>query len=172
MDNQALTDRRVVTAQLGRAARGQWDVAHRCPYGYPQVIRVHPVVAGHPFPTLYWLTCPFLKREVSRLEADGWVKRLEARMAASPELSASMSEAHERYRRERNALLSDVRIDAAVAESLKHGIGGISDRRYLKCLHLHVAHALVGENSIGAIVLDLVSDSACSRKEVICSAYV
>ncbi len=172
MDNQALTDRRVVAAQLGRTARGGWCVAHRCRYGYPQVIRVDPVVAGRPFPTLYWLTCPFLRKEISRLEADGWVKRLEARMAASPELSAAMDAAHDRYRRARNALLPDAPTDPVVTESLMHGIGGIADRRYLKCLHLHVAHALAGDNPIGAIVLDLVSEPACDEEKVICSAYV
>lgn len=172
MESQTLTDRRVVAAQLGRPAQGRWTVVGRCPYGYPQVIRVFPIVSDRPFPTLYWLTCPFLRTGISRLEADGWIKRLEERMRNSSELSEMMCAAHEQYARERNALQASMQREMPVAGLRDRGIGGLADRRYLKCLHLHVAHALVGENAIGTIVLDLLPEQACAPKEVICSAYV
>jgi len=172
MEPQDLSDSQIVAAQLGRAPQGRWTVVCRCPYGYPQVIRVAPVVAGRPFPTLYWLTCPFLRTAISRLEADGWVKRLEARMRTSPELAAAMDDAHDRYRHERDALLSGEQREALASGFEGRGIGGIADRRYLKCLHLHAAHALAGENPVGTIVLERLAEQSCDRKEVICSAYV
>jgi len=41
----------------------------------------------------------------------------------------------------------------------------------LKCLHLHAAHALVSENPIGKIVLDLLDHRACPAEDVICSGF-
>jgi uncharacterized protein len=171
MESPALIERRVLASQMGRKPRGRFEVAARCPYGYPQVIRVHPRMDGEPFPTLYWLTCPFLVKEVSRLEAEGWIKRLEVRLRESTDLRYAMEQAHDRYETERNALLASEEPSTWVGLSGR-GIGGISDRRFLKCLHLHVAHALAGENPIGAMVLESLDARACDAKEVICSAYV
>jgi len=50
------------------------------------VIRNRPVDAeGQPFPTLYWLTCPEAVGAVSRLESDGWIKRLSHRAEVDPD---------------------------------------------------------------------------------------
>jgi len=69
----------------------------RCSHGYPQVLRVRPLIDGKPFPTLYWLSCPHLVGDVDRLEADDWIDRLERRMSDDPWLQAVMNEAHRRY---------------------------------------------------------------------------
>ena len=96
-------DLEVVGRQLGRPARGVVAIARHCPYGYPQVTVNHPLHREgeefEVFPTLFWLTCPFLVEEVARLESAGWVKRLEARLAEDPELAA-------RYGRARRNSLS------------------------------------------------------------------
>jgi len=140
------------------------------------VIRVHPVVAGKPFPTLYWLTCPFLSKEIGHLEAAGWVKRLEARMAEEDDLRIAMHEAHRRTCAQRDGLLSaedkDVLAEAGARLGFHgRGIGGISDWDRLKCLHLHAAHALADENPIGSIILRRLPSLECSPQQVICSAY-
>ncbi len=176
MEPKSLGDRAIVTAQLGRTARGRFDVRVRCSYGYPQVIRVHPVVDHDPFPTLYWLTCPFLCARISELEADGWIKRLEARMAENASLQQSMQHAHRRYIRQRDGQLSPAERSALEAEGTVtglagRGIGGISDWTRLKCLHTHVAHAMVDENPIGDLVLTMLPTCECSSQQVICSAY-
>jgi hypothetical protein len=140
------------------------------------VIRVHPVVQGKPFPTLYWLTCPFLSQEIDHLEACGWVKRFEVRMAEERALRSAMQTAHRRYGLLRDQLLSPEEMDAlhesgTIVGLIGRGIGGISDWDRLKCLHLHVAHGLADENPIGDLVLGMVSTRECLPKQVICSAY-
>jgi len=143
---------------------------------FPQVICVHPLVAGKPFPTMYWLTCPFLRREISTLEAAGEVGRLEALMKRDRQLHDAMHRAHERYIQQRNALLSAEQIARLEAHGLltglmQRGIGGIREFSHIKCLHVHVAHALVDENPVGKIVRQSLPREACSSEERICSAY-
>ena len=176
MESKALKDREVVAAQIGRSPRGQFVVSVRCSYGHPQVICVHPVVQGKPFPTLYWLTCPFLSKEIDHLEAAGWVKRLEDRMFEESDLRIAMQAAHRRYRQQRDqSLLPEERAaleaNGTIVGLSGRGIGGISDWERLKCLHLHAAHELADENAIGSIVLSMLSACECSPKQVICSAY-
>ena len=65
---------------------------------------------------------------------------------------------------DRRALEASSRMSALSAR----GIGGISDRRYVKCLHLHVAHALAGENPVGRLVLEGLEVRECENG--ICSA--
>lgn len=176
MEQETVKDRRVIAAQLRREPRGAFIVSARCSYGYPQVIRVHPVVAGKPFPTLYWLTCPFLSKEIGHLEAAGWIKTLEARMAEDDDLRIAMHEAHRRTCEQRDGLLSlEEKKSLAEAGTLigldGRGIGGISDWDRLKCLHLHAAHALADENPVGSIILRMVPSLECPPQQVICSAY-
>ena len=176
MERKAVDDRNIVAMQIGRSPRGELAVSVRCSYGYPQVIRVHPVVHGKPFPTLYWLTCPFLAKEIDHLEADGWVKRLQARVMEDASLGTAMHEAHRRYCEQRDRLLSDseraaLEDDGTLRGLTGRGIGGIADWDRVKCLHLHVAHALADKNPIGSIVLTMLPTGECAPHEVICSAY-
>lgn len=162
MERGALSDREIVARQIGRDPRGECDVVSRCRHGFPRVLRVPPIVDGEPFPTLFWLTCPFLCRAVGALEAAGWVGRLEAHVAADGALRDALSRAHERYVAERTGLdPGDV--------GVKGGIGGIADRSRLKCLHLHVAHALARQNPIGELVLAMLDEASCPPGKQICS---
>ena len=71
------SDLETVTAQLGRTPSTDFTVVARCSHGHPLVIRNFPYDhMGLPFPTLYWLTCPDTVKAVSRLESQGWIKRL------------------------------------------------------------------------------------------------
>jgi len=175
MEPIELADLRIIEKQIGRTPRGVVAIPCRCSYGYPQVVTVYPMIEGKPFPTLYWLTCPFLSRAVGRLEARGWVARLEERIAQDDEFRAAVHDAHARYVSGRTSLLSEIdwlMLDGCgFAESLtERGIGGISDRDRVKCLHLHVAHELADANPIGRIVLDALERIECSEDEAICSA--
>jgi len=142
----APADRDAVTAQLGRPPRGLRSVAHRCPCGAPTVVCTHPRLEdGTPFPTLYYLTCTRLTALVSTLEAGGVMRELTERLAEDPAFAAAYRRAHESYLAERDALEPlGTRVSA----------GGMPDR--VKCLHVHVAHALAagpGVNPVGDEVL-------------------
>jgi hypothetical protein len=122
-------DRALVSWQLGRPARAFRRVACRCTHGFPAVAEQEPRAEdGTPFPTTYWLTCPWLVAAVSRLEAAGGVRRLGEELAADPELAASLARAHDEQRRLR--------------PELDLGIGGSRAGGGLKCLHAHAAFAL------------------------------
>jgi len=124
------SDRAIVARQLGREPRAFRRVAVRCPFGRPAVTEQTPYDdTGAPFPTTYWLTCPHLVAQVSRLEADGGVDRWTRAASDDPELAGSLARADEEQRRLR--------------PELELGIGGArAGARTLKCLHAHVAFAL------------------------------
>jgi hypothetical protein len=141
-DDIADADAAAVTAQLGRPPRGVRTVAHRCPCGLPSVVETAPRLPdGTPFPTLYYLTCARLNSRLGSLEADGRMREMTERLAEDPELAAAYRAAHESYLAERDAIQP---LDTDVSA------GGMPDR--VKCLHVHVAHALArgpGVNPFG-----------------------
>lgn len=124
-------------------------VAARCPSGHPAVVTTSPRLPdGTPFPTLYYLTCPRLASLVSRLEAAGVMKEMQARLGLDPELADAYHRAHESYLAERDAI-----------ESLGTQVtaGGMPER--VKCLHALLAHSLAvgpGVNPFGDETLSLV----------------
>jgi hypothetical protein len=144
-------DRDAVAAQLGRPPRGLRAVAHRCPCGQPSVVRTHPRLEdGTPFPTMYYLTCTRLTALVSTMEAGGMMREMTDRLAEDPELAAAYRRAHESYLAER---------DAMEPLGTQVSAGGMPDR--VKCLHVHVAHALAcgpGVNPFGDEVLAQLGD--------------
>jgi hypothetical protein len=142
-------DREAVAEQLGRPPRAIRAVAHRCPSGHPAVIQTSPRLDdGTPFPTLYYLTCPRLTSLTSTLEASGLMKDMTARLAEDPELADAYLAAHRSYLAERDA------IDSLGTEV---SAGGMPGR--VKCLHVHVAHALAvgpGVNPFGDEAVELL----------------
>jgi len=142
------SDLRIVAEQLGRRPTVSFTVVARCPGGHPLVIRNAPVDEhGHSFPTTFWLSCPDAVRAVSRLEAEGWISRLNERLEAEPDFADAVARAHAEYARERAR-------DDPRAE--RHGgVGGT--RKGLKCLHAHYANHLAGgDDVVGAWVAGTV----------------
>ena len=139
-----------MAAQLGREPLVPFTVVARCGTGHPLVIRNRPVdTEGHPFPTLYWLTCPDTVKAVSALESEGWIKRLEAQAEVDPELRTGLRRAHESYARERGLLHHG-------AEAWC-GVGGAA--RGVKCLHAHYAYFLAGgDDPVGRWVAERLSE--------------
>jgi len=175
MEPVSLKDKMIIEKQLGRIPRGLLGIERRCHYGYPQVVTVYPLIEGKPFPTTFWLTCPYLIKAIDHLEAEGWIMRMEAELRADEGLALCLQEAHKAYIAERERLLSSQ--DRAFLEEarmlnslLEKGIGGTADFSRVKCLHLHVAHALARENPIGELVLQHLQQHTCPPEEVICSA--
>ena len=144
-------DEAAVTAQLGRPPRAVRAVAYRCPCGLPAVVQTAPRLDdGTPFPTLYYLTCARLVGRIGGLEADGRMREMTDRLAAEPGLADAYRHAHECYLAER---------DAIEPLGTQVSAGGMPAR--VKCLHVHVAHALAagpGVNPFGDETLAELGD--------------
>ena len=139
----------VVSAQLGRPARGVVGIAARCVCGNPTVVATAPRLPdGTPFPTLYYLSHPAATAAISTLEATGVMAELSAELADEAVASAYHA-AHVSYLADRDAL--DI-----VEEIAGFSAGGMPDR--VKCLHALAGHALAagrGVNPIGDRALEL-----------------
>jgi hypothetical protein len=124
-----MTDEELVARQIGRVPRAFARVAVRCPFGRPAVTEQTPFDEdGRPFPTQYYVTCPYLVAAISRLEAAGGVERWSRAAVEDPTLAVSLAAAQAEQRELRPE------IDA--------GIGGSTRTGSLKCLHAHAAFAL------------------------------
>src|SRR5579864_3149767 len=87
-------DRAIVERQLGRPTRAFRRVAVRCPFGRPAVTEQAPFdERGAPFPTQFWLTCPHLVAQISRVEAAGGVERWTGAAQQERRLARSLAEA-------------------------------------------------------------------------------
>ena len=161
------TDRDVVARQIGREPRAFRSVAVRCPFGKPAVTEQAPYDPhGRPFPTTYYVTCPFLVAAISRLEAAGGVERWSEAAACDEVLRASRDWADAESARIRTELAAgETGVDGGA--SLAHGVGGASRTGSLKCLHAHAGFALAHpEYELGARILAELPqrwpDSCCS----------
>lgn len=142
-----------------------------CEHGFPQIITNRPVCATSSqlevFPTLNWLTCPYLRKEIFSLEGGGLIAQFEQRIQEDAEFAACVDKNHQDYAERRLSL-----IPTEVQERLKQeyperyqvlattGVGGIRNPEGVKCLHTHVADYLAhGENVIGSEVIKILNKS-------------
>ncbi|MCX7813281.1 MAG: DUF501 domain-containing protein [Pseudothermotoga sp.] len=152
--------------QLKRKISGVRRIVMRCNYGFPVVIENDCEIDGKPFPTLFWLVCPKLVKEVSRLEANGWIKKFESMIEQDQEFKRSYIQAHDVIRKLRNDVLEKETIRRIFSEM---GTGGIRNLESVKCLHLHVADYLAGVmNPVGERILNMVGKPFCEDNRVIC----
>jgi hypothetical protein len=136
-----LHERAVISAQLGRPARGESAVVHRCVFGLPTVVRVDPRLDdGTPFPTVFWQTCPALRSRIGTLEADHAMVGLNQRLDDDGAFADAYAAGHDRY--------VAFRDDLGGPLPGNPGAGGMP--RHIKCLHVHAGHHLAtGDNPVG-----------------------
>ena len=140
-----------IISQLGRKPQGSFVIDKFCPWGYPMVIKNHPH-EGSILPTLYWLTCPYIVKIVSRMEAKGLVGEYDNRLIEDQEFRLALEKAHKSYAFERSKLIDrDAKLPKGIIDRLLNsGIGGSENKEGVKCLHMHLAHFLAtGKNPIG-----------------------
>ncbi len=129
-----MLDDDLVAELLGRIPQSEFEVVVREANGEPLVLRNAPFLRdGTPMPTRYWLAGRDVTKQVSRLEADGGVRRAEA--ALEPALVAA---AHARYAAERDAAIP------ADHQGPRPSGGVAGTREGVKCLHAHYAYFLAG----------------------------
>lgn len=138
----------VVSAQLGRQARGVVGIAARCVCGNPTVVATSPRLDdGSPFPTFYYLTHPVATAAMSTLEATQVMPELAALLEEDETVADAYRAAHEAYLADRAQFGEVPEIDGISA-------GGMPTR--VKCLHALAGHALAagpGVNPIGDAAL-------------------
>lgn len=127
------------------------------------MIQTAPVLdTGEPFPTLFWLTCPWLLAAISEAESAGGAARWAEAVASDPALQTAVLAADIEYRARR------VVAGAGGDPCGDVGVGGQREHGATKCLHAHAAAALAGiADPIGEGVLaDLerwCPDDRCAR---------
>ena len=149
-------------------------VAKRCKSGFPQVIVSSPLSrSGSPFPTLFWLTCPFLDRRCGELEAARLIAELEKLFERTPEAVRKMHKDYAALRlRAAGASLTAPMSKKAVDVLSRLGVGGIDASvapNAVKCLHLQTATWLgMGEHPARRWLAEKLGALECG--EVRCSA--
>lgn len=147
----------VVVGQLGRTPRGEWAPAARCPHDRPTVIETVPLLEdGTPFPTLFYLSCPWLVAYVDGLESAGAVSGWAEQLATTLELRSRMIATDTRYRVRR------ARLAGGVDPTPDVGIAGQRSPLSTKCLHAHVATYLAGfDDPVGEGVVSAMGSYTC-----------
>ena len=152
----AITDaqRDIIRQQIGREPHGLRDIAYATDKGVPVVLTMAPVVDGKPFPTLYWLCSKDLHKAINQLETRGLVKELEQRLKDDEDFMAAYQDNQQAYVAARwaNCSAQDKQLlkDKNFSDLFdSYGIGGLRDWQQIRCLHMHYAHHLCGDNVIG-----------------------
>ncbi len=158
-------DREIIEFQLGREAVNLGGILEYCPFGKPALLLTLPYSHGKGiFPTTYWLSCPYLVKEVSRLEDQGMIRELTGRLKEDEQFRDELKKAHINYARKRSLLLDDDdrrslrKSSPDMLDVIENsGVGGIRDKGGIKCLHTHLADFLVnGINPVGKFVRERV----------------
>jgi hypothetical protein len=158
----ALSVERQMQGRKSGAAR-ILGTANRCRFGFPRVIVCAPLQGlDTPFPTSFWLTCPWLVRLLGETESDGGVRELERWIELHcPREWVLFNIFHQRLRL---ALLSEPalrflqRFRPRFLKRLHGGVGGIrlgaekSNHKqiHVKCLHLQTVSWLALRRHPGA----------------------
>lgn len=150
----------LVARQVGRAPRTPWRVAASCVHGFPTVIASPSRLDdGTPFPTLYWLTCPYLADGASAAESAGELAEWDARIAEDADLALALGVADLQLR-ERRAEES-AGLDACGTV----GVAGQGSRSVTKCLHARIALVLVGiDDPVGEALLERTGPACRDRR--------
>ncbi|PIE54293.1 MAG: hypothetical protein CSA35_07075 [Dethiosulfovibrio peptidovorans] len=152
-------------------------VACRCPWGAPQVLLCHPLRKGWPFPTSFWLSCPWLIRAIGTIESNQGVSRLEKHLITRFREWRQYQMDHGSLRlmllnrAERRFLRLHRRSVWSVLRS--GGVGGVrylrSKEPTVKCLHLQVASWLaLGDHPGEDWLTQEVSPLSCPDGRCVC----
>jgi len=138
-------------------------VGSLCAHGYPTTIISPPELAdGARFPSFAWLSCPWLAEQLSAEESAGGTSAWARRAQVDRDLARRLRAADASVRAMRAEEAGGVDPCSTV------GLAGQRDPLGVKCLHAHVALALVGvDDPVGAELLGKIgsacADARCAR---------
>lgn len=145
----------------GRTPHPGSVVIKRCRFGKPVAFASMPIVGGEPFPTIFWLTCPYLLKLCGKLESKLFHKTLEAEIEKSERLKKEFHEAQMKmiHIRRKIAMAFSLDIPSSVLET---GIGGVSNLTKVKCLHAHMAASFAGiESPVARALYEAITVFEC-----------
>ncbi len=144
-------------------------VSRRCRHGFPQVTACCPLRDGRPFPTIFWLTCPFLSRAIDTLESSGGVREMgEVISCGKEEEWLLFNRVHSLAR---VFLLGPEMAKRLMEEDppawdalVSTGAGGIRPKKdvSVKCLHLQAASMIgLGWHPAGDWLMERLGEMEC-----------
>lgn len=151
-----------ICQRLGREPRGlRGVVAWRAQQ--PAVIQVDSLVNDKPFPTLFWLIDPEINYALDRLEARGFIARLQTMIDQDSSLQEQLGQNHRDHIELRNRLMprelaSTLKNKGFWQVLQKRGIGGIENFSRIRCLHTYYAAHLVHKNAVGTLIEQLITN--------------
>ena len=131
----------------------------KCRFNHPQIIICKPVGSGfRPFPTSFWLMCPYLIKLAGKIESEGGVKELE-KFLIENKLENQWREYNFFHQLIRLKLMNKNqakfmrKFHGKIFKTLiRGGVGGIrynSENVNIKCLHLQTASFIALEHHPG-----------------------
>ncbi len=162
----------LVAAQLGRKPEISFEVAVECIFGWPAVLKNIPIKpTGEPNPNLYYLSCPWLRRRLARLEDAGVIDELQRLAAADRQLEADLIRAQAEHASEMRTALA---ANSAPEQPRAPGrclIAGAREPLLMKCLHAHLAYYLVhNDYLLGGILAQRIDQLWCGDEH--CAAMM
>ncbi|MCX7831516.1 MAG: DUF501 domain-containing protein [Actinobacteria bacterium] len=130
----------------GRYPHPDSVVLKRCRFGKPVAFASMPVSYGEPFPTMFWLTCPYLLKLCGKLESALLHRTLEAEIERTERLRKEFYEAQMKMINIRKEVARATFLDLP-RSVLETGIGGVRNLMRVKCLHAHMAASFAGIES-------------------------
>lgn len=154
---------RIVTWQIGRGPSIKFRVARECAYGWPAVIINSPFNAtGDPNPNLYYLSCPYLRAELARLEDAGSIAGLQRNIMDDTDLMKDLVNAQAEHDHEWRRAAGE---RAGSIGAGKINIAGSGETSHLKCLHAHFAYFLTHPDyPVGLRIADLMGNIWCDEE--------
>lgn len=131
-----------------KAVRGNVLIAARCCHRRPAVVLTEPFSAGgDAFTPLLWLSCPYLDREIGRLESEGSAKKLAGMIESDTEIASLFFREDRRFAEIHYRLALSVKGEGAACRVRDKGVAGGSAGS-VKCLHAHLAYRLAAGRGI------------------------
>lgn len=156
-------DDRFFAFVIGRRPSGTFAVLKRCRFGHPLAFASFPVINEKPFPTIFWLTCPYLLKACGKLESALYHKYVESEIEKSEKLKKEMLETQSK--------MKELKKEFAKALGLllpksfyEVGIGGVKNLYHVKCLHAHLAASFAGiESPVSRFLYEALTVLECSE---------
>ena len=159
-----------IQRQLGREKINIGGIIERCEYGFPAIMLLSPEVEINgkmetnyeAISNLMWLTCPYLNDKIHKLESTGLIKTISNLIQSENKMTLSMNKAHANFYFLRGVIFKNLVGTSFWQKQIglfNTGIGGIRDKKTLKCLHMHFCHfRLCKDNIAGLLTYRLLNE--------------